>query len=117
MRAMRFFKWTALPETSLHKQTKVATWRSTSEAALHLNIRYRFTRPSNNPEHRHGPRYIPHLAPTARVSLIETAGMYNTEHEVTFDYESIGGRKYRTTIQLNHRVITSFSFEEIRPQV
>jgi len=30
-----------------------------------------------------------------------------------FDYESIGGHKYRSRITLNHHVITSFQFEEI----
>jgi hypothetical protein len=75
-----------------------------------LNIRYSFTRPNVVA----GVRYIPHLSPTGRATLVETIGGYNAEHEVTFDYESISGRKYRTTIQLNHRVITSFSFEEVR---
>jgi hypothetical protein len=35
------------------------------------------------------------------------------QHEATLEYESIGGRKYRSTITLNHHVITSYRFEEI----
>lgn len=76
-----------------------------------LNVRYQFTRPNVAPAER----YVPHLSPTGRATLAETIGGYNAEHQATFDYESISGRKYRTTIQLNHRVITSFSFEEVRP--
>ena len=78
-----------------------------------LNIRYQFTRPDHPTE----PRYIPLLASRAEASLIEPVAAYNAEHQVTFDYESVGGRKYRTTTQLNHRVITAFRFEEIRRQV
>jgi hypothetical protein len=58
-------------------------------------------------------RYIPHLASRQSATLIEPVAAYNTQHRVTFDYESIGRRKYRTTIELNHRVITSFHFHEI----
>lgn len=79
-----------------------------------LNIRYRFTRPNDDPAHPREMRYIPNLFATAQVTLIETLGGYNAEHEVTFEYESIGGRKYRTTIRLNYRVLTSFVFEEVK---
>jgi hypothetical protein len=80
-----------------------------------LNTRYHFTRPNDNPDRPRDMRYVPNLSPTARATLVETLGGYNGEHEVVFGYESIGGRKYRTTIQLNHHVITSFAFEEVRP--
>jgi hypothetical protein len=77
-----------------------------------LNARYNFTRPG----HEYDPRYIPNILSTQKVTLVETLGGYNAEHEVTFDYESIGGRKYRTTINLNHHVITTFLFAEVPPQ-
>jgi hypothetical protein len=80
-----------------------------------LNVRYRFTHPDDNLDRPRDPRYVPDLVATARVTLVETLGRYNAEHEVTFDYESIGGRKYRTTIQLNHHVLVSFVFAEIAP--
>jgi hypothetical protein len=79
-----------------------------------LNVRYRFTRPDDNPAHPREMRYVPNLLATAKVTLVETLGRYNAEHEVTFEYESIGGRKYRTVINLNHRVITTFVFEEMK---
>jgi|SRR5579859_327336 len=78
-----------------------------------LNVRYRFTRP-NTPDRPRDMRYVPNIFPTMKVTLVETLGGYNTEHAVAFDYESIGGRRYRTTIQLNHHVITAFVFEEVR---
>jgi len=77
-----------------------------------LNVRYRFTRANDIPVPREQ-RYVPNIFPTAKVTLVETLGGYSAEHDVTFDYESIGGRKYRTTIHLNHHVITSFSFAEV----
>jgi len=75
-----------------------------------LNLRYFFTRPAV-PQPRW--RYLPALVPPARVTLIETLGVYNHEHVATFEYESIGGRKYRSTIRVNHYVITAFDFQEI----
>ena len=83
-----------------------------------LNLEYYITR--NNPEfdapQNRGPRYIPTIPAAAKVALVETAGYYNAEHEATFEYGSIGSRRYRSTITLNNRVITSFKFEEVTPQ-
>jgi hypothetical protein len=83
-------------------------------SGLALNLRYYITR--NKPEldapaNRHW-RYIPTVPATAHVALFETATAFGDEHEAIFEYQSIGGRKYRSTITLNHRVITSFKFEE-----
>ena len=46
-----------------------------------LNVRYHFTRPNEVPAHPHG-RYVPHISPTGRATLVETIGGYNAEHEV-----------------------------------
>jgi len=81
---------------------------------LALNLRYYVTR--NNPQLDQDPerwRYIPTVPVNARVALVETLGHFNQEHEATFEYSSIGRRKYRSTITLNHHVITSYRFEEI----
>jgi hypothetical protein len=76
-----------------------------------LNLRYFFTRPDvPDPDWR----YLAAVLATARATLIESLGLYNALHVATFEYESIGGRKYRSTINLNHHVITAFNFEEIR---
>jgi hypothetical protein len=77
-----------------------------------LNLKYFFTRDNANPAERDW-RYLPAVLATGRATLVETLGGYNAEHVATFEYESIGGRKYRSTISLNHHVITAFNFEEI----
>jgi hypothetical protein len=80
-----------------------------------LNLRYYITR--NNQRLDQDPdrwRYIPTIPATAKVSLVETLGLYSEEHEATFEYKSIGGRKYCSTITLNHHVITSYRFEETK---
>jgi hypothetical protein len=81
---------------------------------LALNLRYYITRNDpqlDAPANRRW-RYIPTVPATAHVALVETVGGYGGEHEATFEYQSIGGRTYRSTVKLNHRVITSFKFEE-----
>ena len=74
-----------------------------------LNLRYFFTRGNVERDWR----YVPAVLASQRATLVETLGGYNAEHVATFEYESIGGRKYRSTISLNHHVITAFNFEEI----
>ena len=75
-----------------------------------LNLRYFFTR-TDVPEPDW--RYVPVLVPPGRATLVETLSFFYQEHVATFEYESIGGRKYRSTININHHVITAFRFEEI----
>ena|SRR5882762_8591964 len=82
---------------------------------LALNLRYYITRndPVLDAPTNWRWRYIPTIPAAARVALVETLTGYNGEHEATFEYQSISGRKYRSTIKLNHHVITSFKFEGI----
>jgi hypothetical protein len=80
-----------------------------------LNLKYYITRgiPEFDQPHIRRMRYMPAILSTSRVALVETLGGYNAEHDATFEYESIGGRTYRSTVKLNHHVITEFVFEEI----
>lgn len=75
-----------------------------------LNLRYFFTRDNAERDWR----YLPAVLTSQRATLVETLGGYSAEHVATFEYESIGGRKHRSAIILNHQVITAFNFEEIR---
>jgi hypothetical protein len=77
-----------------------------------LNLRYFITR-NEVAEPRW--RYLPALLAGQSATLVETLGGYNAEHAATFEYESLGARRYRSTITLNHHVITAFKFEEIKP--
>jgi hypothetical protein len=79
-----------------------------------LNVQYHFPRLSDDPARPRSFRYIPNLMATEKRTLVETLTGYNQIHEVILDYESIGGRRYRSTLVLNHNVITSFLFEEIK---
>ena len=84
-----------------------------------LNLRYFITRPSNiagQPDHKRV-RYLSTIPTGARVTLVETLGLHNGEHQAEFEYESIGGRIYRTKITLNHHVITSFAFKETKERM
>jgi hypothetical protein len=79
---------------------------------LALNLRYYFTRDDKWADQRDW-RYVPAIPASAKVALVETLNFYDGEHEAVFEYTSIGGRNYRSTIALNNHVITSFRFEEI----
>jgi hypothetical protein len=83
-------------------------------SGLACNVQYHFARPNENPVIAQESRYIPYLVSGRRATLVESRAGYNEEHSVTFNYQSISGRRYRTTIQLNHHVIASFEFKEIK---
>ena len=77
-----------------------------------LNLKYFFTRGGPDPAERDW-RYLPAVLATARASLVESLVLFDADHVATFEYESIGGRKYRSAITLSHHVITAFDFEEV----
>ena len=79
-----------------------------------LNVRYRFSRPDDNPAQPRNVRFIPNVMPTGRVTLVERIGNYRELHEAIFEYGSINGRKYRSTVQINNRVLTGFHFIEVK---
>jgi hypothetical protein len=81
-----------------------------------LNISYQMIRIDNR-DRRVNTRYIQNLLATQKVTMLETLGLYAGEVEVVFEYESIGGRKYRTTLDMNHHVLTMLRFEEIRTTI
>lgn len=86
-----------------------------------LNLKYFFTRPNaaqpDGPVAERDWRYLPAVLATQRATLVESLGYFNAVHVATFEYKSIGGRRYRSTISLDHHVITAFSFEEIESAV
>lgn len=82
---------------------------------LALNLRYYFTRDDRWADHRNW-RYIPTIPASAKVALVETLSFYDGEHEAVFEYKSLGGRNYRSTMKLNNHVITSFDFAEVKSQ-
>jgi hypothetical protein len=81
-----------------------------------LNVSYEFI-------HRHDPRggrkrerYIPNILGGQCISLVEALSSYRaTENEIIFNYESIGGRKYKTTVTIVNLVLTSMVFESLKP--
>ena len=79
-----------------------------------MNVKYHFTRDTDNLQHPSRWRYVPYVVPEGRTTLVEGVTAYNLTHKVTIEYESYGGRKYRTTIQLVRRVITEFTYLEIK---
>jgi hypothetical protein len=60
-------------------------------------------------------RYIHTVPATEKVTMIETLNHYDREVLVVFEYESIGKRRYRSTIDMNHHVLTKFRFMELDP--
>jgi hypothetical protein len=80
-----------------------------------LNLRYSITRgdPAVDVPGRRTKRYMPAILAAAKVSLVETLALHDKNHEAIFEYESVGGRTYCSTITLSNHVITSFRFEEI----
>jgi hypothetical protein len=79
-----------------------------------LKVHYCFSRNTDRIDQPRSFLHVPYILPSAKISLVETLGGYCEQHEVTLYYESISGREYLSTIQLNNHVITSFAFAEVR---
>ena len=79
-----------------------------------LNISYHFVKDeADGTPQRKKPRYIQNLLATQRVTIPESKNLFRDPWTVVFEYESIGSRRYRTTLQINNHVLTSFRFEPI----
>jgi hypothetical protein len=80
-----------------------------------LNVRYEFvaieeTARFFNPR---GVRYVQNILSGQRSQMAEAYTSYNGQFEVIFEYESIGGRRYRTKISMEGYVFTGVAFEEV----
>jgi hypothetical protein len=74
-----------------------------------LNISYRMVRPDREPH----PRYLPNASSQQKITMPEPATAYHGEVNVTIEYQSIGGREYRSTVNMNNHVLTAFHFQEL----
>jgi hypothetical protein len=79
-----------------------------------LNISYYFIKDeTNGAPQRKKTRYIQNLLTLQRVTIPESKNLFQEPWIIVFEYESIGGRGYRTTLQINHHVLTAFRFEPL----
>jgi hypothetical protein len=79
-----------------------------------LNVSYKFEQisvPAGQPRIR-DERYVQNVLASQKVTMVETlASARQANFRIIFNYHSIGGRKYRTTITLMNLVLTSLIFE------
>jgi hypothetical protein len=79
-----------------------------------LNVSYRFKQtndPLGTASLRHE-RYVQNVLASQKVTMVETlTSCRGGDYQIIFNYESIGGRKYRTTVTIINLVLTSLVFE------
>lgn len=83
---------------------------------LALNISYRFneTGPDRPKDLKGNNGYLQRLHAEREIKLpIATEMTERSTWEVAFEFESLGGRKYRTTLLLEAQVLSNFKFEQI----
>jgi hypothetical protein len=80
-----------------------------------LNVRYEFIAVGETARffRSRGIRYVQNILDGDRSPMAEAYTAYNGQFEVIFDYESIGGRRYRTKINMDGYVFTGVSFAEV----
>jgi hypothetical protein len=80
-----------------------------------LNVSYEFIHGNRAPERiRPGRRYVQNVPASQTISMVESRQLFVGEWEVRFEYESIGGRKYRSVVSLVETVLTRFQYEEVK---
>jgi len=84
-----------------------------------LNVRYEFIAVGETARffQPRGVRYVQNILDDQRSAMVESYAAYNGQFEVIFEYESIGGRCYRTNINMDGYVFTDVAFTEIAPQL
>lgn len=85
-------------------------------SGIALNVRYVFNQlDTNGRKTSDDQRYLQSVAPGQPVRMPEPINAFQGSYAVVFNFESIGGKAYRSTVQLTNRVLTAFKFESIRP--
>ena len=80
-----------------------------------LNVQYEFVAIEETARFfkPRGVRYVHNILSGQRSQMAEAYTGYNGQFEVIFEYESIGGRHYRTKINMEGYVFTGVTFEEV----
>jgi hypothetical protein len=79
-----------------------------------LNVKYRFS--SLDPPKAKSPTgssYFVNVLPAQKVRMPNPINAYCGTCEVVFRFESIGGRRYQSTVTMNNQVLTGFEFKTI----
>jgi hypothetical protein len=78
-----------------------------------LNVRYRFNPvgESDGRSRSNTSGYLQNVLAGQRISMAELVTAFNGDYEVSFLYQSIGGRQYLSVVTMNSRVLTGFEFE------
>jgi hypothetical protein len=79
-----------------------------------LNVTYRFNNLDSPPGNRSkGESYLVNVLPTQKISMPEpmNASICSGNCEVIFGFESIGGRRYQSTVTMNNHVLTAFQLK------
>jgi hypothetical protein len=79
-----------------------------------LNVSYEFIPGNRAPVRlRPGGRYLQNVSASHSIPMVESIDQFIGEWEVRFEYESIGGRKYRSIVSLAEKVLTRFQYESV----
>ncbi len=80
-----------------------------------LNVSYRFEHLNSidAPPRAHRARYVQNVLAGQNVTMAEPMGAYAGGYNLIFCYESIGGRKYKTTVTMHHYVLTELKFQRL----
>jgi hypothetical protein len=84
-----------------------------------LNVRYSIQPlPPSDREYRlESSGYLQNALAGQRISMAElVTTTLSGDYEIGFQFQSIGGREYRTVVKMNERVLTGFTFAQVRPR-
>ena len=78
-----------------------------------LNVTYAFRRLNSDVSTCEATTYVHNVEAGRTLQLAELVTLFSEECQATFCFESIAGRRYRTTTLLNNLVLTGFTLEEL----
>jgi len=81
-----------------------------------LNVSYRFRSLERDALNDLSARYFISVLPNQKATMPEPMNVssYSGECQLTFEFDSIGGVRYESTVTMNHHVLTRFDFARKR---
>jgi hypothetical protein len=84
-----------------------------SGSALNVSYFFKARRDSDKPWDKKAASYFQTISPNQQVQLALLINAYPGENEITFLFQSLGGRWYESVVTIESKVLTDFGFKQL----
>jgi len=81
--------------------------------ALNVSYFFKYRREANDPWTKVTGSYLPNVLPNQKIMIALMVNAHAGDHQITFLFQSLGGRWYESTLLIRSRVIIDFGFQQL----